>query len=576
MNIELYDLKIGVETITGDLEEITIKPTTETQVVTRSEDKAGISKVTVDAVTSDIDKNIVATNIRSGVTILGVEGNVSVDKPDQSKTVTPTTDKQTIIADTGYELASVTIEAIQTETADVDLDFSNKSEEVIEPSEDKYLTKVTIPKPTDLEPNNIRKGKTVYGVTGNLEPDKPDQSKTVTPTTSEQTITADTGYELASVTVGAIKTATKEVTANGTFNASDEGLDGYSSVSVSVGGGDMLQTRVDKTKSTANLFYRYSGDKIDFITNLDTTNVENMISMFEGCSELITVDVSNLVTDNVNNMTSMFSTCNKLTSLDLSSFNTSNVDNMYNMFNSCSSLTSLDLSNFDTKKVWNMSYMFYGCTKLTSLDLSNFNTINANNMNNMFYNCVKLTNLDLSSFDVRNVDTMSSMFCVCQELKTLNISNFNSIKATNMNMMFYNCKKLTDIIGAIDLIKATNVNNMFYACEQLTNVTLKNIKISLALRQNGGSKLSTDSLLNTIKELHINTSTTTSTLTIGSVNLEKLANVYVKLIDITDEMRAEDEYIDNKLPFEVCESTDEGAMHIIEGYATILKNWDIA
>ena len=62
-----------------------------------------------------------------------------------------------------------------------------------------------------LTPNKLKLGETILGVVGNLESDKPDQSKAVSPSTSQQIITPDTGYELASVTVEAIETETKTV-----------------------------------------------------------------------------------------------------------------------------------------------------------------------------------------------------------------------------------------------------------------------------------------------------------------------------------------------------------------------------
>lgn len=69
----------------------------------------------------------------------------------------------------------------------------------------------------------------------------------------------------------------------------------------------------------------------------------------------------------------MFSLCHKLTSLDLSDWNTSNVENMRSMFYGCTNLTSLDLSGFDTSKVTDMDSIFYHCSNLTSLILgSNF------------------------------------------------------------------------------------------------------------------------------------------------------------------------------------------------------------
>ena len=58
---------------------------------------------------------IIATNIRSGVTILGVTGTMSgsEDVKAQAKTATPATTAQTILPDTGYNyLSQVTVAAI--------------------------------------------------------------------------------------------------------------------------------------------------------------------------------------------------------------------------------------------------------------------------------------------------------------------------------------------------------------------------------------------------------------------------------------------------------------------------------
>ena len=154
--------------------------------------------------------------------------------------------------------------------------------------------------------------------------------------------------------------------------------------------------------------------------------------------------LSNLNTSEVENMNGMFWYCSSLTSLDISSFDTSKVETMTGMFYFCSSLTSLDLSSFDTSKVEKMTGMFWCCSSLTSLDLSSFDTSKVKNTEGMFFRCEGLTSLDLSSFDTTNLCDIAEMFAMCSNLKTLDLSNFN-INVDEGEAVFYRCTSLETI-----------------------------------------------------------------------------------------------------------------------------------
>ena len=89
-----------------------------------------------------------------------------------------------------------------------------------------------------------------------------------------------------------------------------------------------------------------------------------------------------LNTTNVTNMEHMFDGCIALTSLYLD-FNTHNVigDGMVAMFNGCTNLASLNISSFTTDRITNMTDLFNGCKVMKTLRLDNFNMNNVSNEN---------------------------------------------------------------------------------------------------------------------------------------------------------------------------------------------------
>ena len=134
---------------------------------------------------------------------------------------------------------------------------------------------------------------------------------------------------------------------------------------------------VVKDKSGINKMYVSPVDVLSTPKYFYSSN--NGFDNTEG-NKIISINKWKIDTSQVTNIIGMFQNCSNLATLDLSSFNTSKVTNIGHMFSNCSSLTTLDLSNFNTRKVTNMNYMFGGCSKLNKLYLSSsfFNSTSLN------------------------------------------------------------------------------------------------------------------------------------------------------------------------------------------------------
>ena len=220
-------------------------------------------------------------------------------------------------------------------------------------------------------------------------------------------------------------------------------------------------------RPTTTFAWFYSMANLQTIEGMEdylyTSKVTNMASMFSGCSNLDTLDLSNFKTVNVTSMRQMFSGCSNLKSIDLSSFNTYRVTNMGGMFSGCSNLISLNLSNFNTAKVTEMSSMFNGCECLNSLDLSSFNTDIVTNMASMFRDCGCLKSLDLSNFNTAKVISMRHMFNKCTNMEAIYVSSTwstDSVSTITSAMMFNDCISL---VGGMGTVYDPNHTNKEYA-----------------------------------------------------------------------------------------------------------------
>ena len=144
-NIVSDNIKLGTTIlgVTGNITPAsfttsTVNPSTVSQTIAPTSPYNGFSQVTLNAVTSAIDSDIIAGNIKSGVTILGVTGNITPASFTTS-TISPSTTQKTVSPASPYNgFSQVTLQAV---TSAID---------------------------SNIKASNIMTGITILGVTGNV------------------------------------------------------------------------------------------------------------------------------------------------------------------------------------------------------------------------------------------------------------------------------------------------------------------------------------------------------------------------------------------------------------------------
>ena len=455
----------GAEVIVGTMPnngDVTIEPTVEQQ----TKSSGYYNSLQVNPVTSSIDANIKAENIKKDISILGVTGTLEGGTDTSDADATP---NDIISPKTAYvngEKIEGTIKLINMNEEDaqgfiqISLEHSIVSDENgfslynktpvrqcyeqdswigVGIANDGFVNEI------GLTADKLVEGNTVLGVVGTAIELK-GQTKSVTPTINLQTIVPDENYNgLTSVEVTAV---TSDIDSNIKPENIKSGVNilGVTGTCEGDNMNDYMAVPADMT--TIEIL-----DCIKKIPLIDTSAVTNMSHMFYGCTSLTTI--SQLDTSKVTSMNYMFQNCSALTTIPL--LNTSKVTNMNNMFQDCTSLTTIPLLN--TSKVTNMNYMFQNCSALTTIPLLNTSAVTS--MRNMFSGCISLTTIP--QLDTSKVTNMMNMFNSCTSLSN---DSLNNILAMLTNATSYTGTKTLKYIGLSETqaTTCTTLSN-WSACE---------------------------------------------------------------------------------------------------------------
>lgn len=274
---------------------------------------------------------------------------------------------------------------------------------------------------------------------------------------------------------------TKQITENGTYNASSDNADGYSSVEVSVSGGSSevpfyeVVNGVAQRRNNAVL----NGDEFSGITRI---NEGLFREAFYQCTGLTgSVDFSSLTTVEYYGLYGAFFLCENLTGeIDLSSLTTILDYGLSQAFVGCTGLTgTLDLSSL--KEVWDhgMYYAFSGNNNNLTLnpDFSSLKRIHSYGCYNAFSGLQRTGSfLDMSS--LTRVDDYGLYWLIYKGAKTIDLSSLKYIGDYGLARAFGDLRP-TDVesvdLSSLETVGAFGLQNCFWN-SKLTRLDLPALK----------------------------------------------------------------------------------------------------
>ena len=276
-----------------------------------------------------------------------------------------------------------------------------------------------------------------------------------------------------------------------------------------------------------------------------------MQSMFAGCTNLESNDLSSFDTENMTDMIAMFASCTKLKTLDLSSFATPNMISMVSAFEKCENLKTIYVTSaFTTDKVIQGSSAFDGCVNLPNFNPAKTGKEMAHTGEGGYLTAATASwvrwdaptgtlsfhrgatkpvgenildlgygnypNWDTHAAEIKKVvfkpgfrdethTTCSNWFNGCTNLTSIEgIENLNTSNVKNMSGMFALCSNLETLdLSHFNTEKVTTMAQMLYGCTKLHDLNISSFNTKNVTNMNG--MFDGCSSLDTLDLSHFNT-----------------------------------------------------------------------